>query len=114
MSVPRSDYRTAVAIKNDERMMDVDVDFLLRDQDGGTATYVARCPRCKHGEIAVTVKLASDGGLAEDPACPALCTECEDRLDAMLEVAEGKGSTAKPNDRSTLNAFLKAMNLAWD
>jgi hypothetical protein len=94
-------------------MIEAKITFVLRDQDGTMATYVAPCPRCNVGEIAVTVPLRPDGGFAEDPACPSLCTSCEEGLDAMLDGPQA--ASTKPGSRDSLRQFLKAMNLrAWD
>ena len=47
MNIPATDFRTAVAIRNDTRTVEVTVTFLLTAQDGASATYAATCPRCK-------------------------------------------------------------------
>lgn len=113
MSVPEAGYRTAIAIKHPGRMTEVLVTFMLRQQDGRSATYAAQCPRCAEGEIVAQVKLTADGGFAEAPACPALCLICEDALDAILEPDRGLGDG--PGDRATLGKYLKAMTVrSWD
>jgi hypothetical protein len=115
MSVPRTDYQTAIAIKHDVRMSEVSVTFLLQRQDGDSATYAAVCPRCNAGEIAVTVRLDADGRFAEPPACPTLCVACEDRLDAIMEPGLGTSLADQPKDRATLGKYLKAMSTrSWD
>jgi len=115
MNIPATDFRTAVAIKNDTRTTEVAVTFLLKAQDGVVASYGATCPRCNVGEITVDVVLAPDGSFAEAPACPTLCVACEDRLDLILEPEVKKGLGDQPGDRETLGKYLKAMNLrAWD
>jgi hypothetical protein len=85
MNIPATDFRTAVAIRNDTRTVEVTVTFLLTVQHGASATYAAMCPRCKTGAITVDVALAPDGSFAEAPACPTLCVSCEDRLDLIME-----------------------------
>jgi hypothetical protein len=115
MSVPDAGYRTAIAIKHEGRMMDVLVTFVLRQQDGASATYAAQCPRCAAGEIVVPVRLTLDGAFAEAPACPALCLACEDALDAILEPGDGLAIGDEPGDRATLGKYLKAMTTrSWD
>jgi hypothetical protein len=115
MNIPSTDYRTAVAVKNDPRTVEVAVTFLLKAQVDAQATYAATCPRCHSGEITVDVALAPDGSFAEAPACPTLCLACEDRLDLMLEPPVKKTIGDQPGDRETLGKYLKAMNLrAWD
>lgn len=115
MNIPATDFRTAVAIRNDTRTVEVTVTFLLTAQDGASATYAATCPRCKTGAITVDVALAPDGSFAEAPACPTLCVSCEDRLDLIMEPEAAKGLGDQPGDRETLGKYLKAMNLrAWD
>lgn len=115
MPVPEAGYRTAIAIKHEGRMTDVLVTFRLRSQDGRSATYAATCPRCQAGEILVAVKLDGNGGFAEPPACPALCMDCEEALDAILEPKTLSGLKDEPGDRAALGKFLNAMNVrAWD
>ena len=115
LAVPEAGYRTAIAIKHQGRMAEVPVTFVLRQQDGHSATYVAQCPRCAKGEIIVPVRLTADGAFAEAPACPALCLACEDALDAILEPEKGPGLGDEPGDRATLGKFLKAMTIrSWD
>lgn len=115
MSIPQADYRTAIAIKHEGRMTEVLVTFKLRHQEGRLATYAAPCPRCGEGEITVPVRLTADGGFAEAPACPALCLNCEDALDAILEPDAGPGIGDEPGDRATLGKYLKAMTTrSWD
>lgn len=115
MSIPRADYQTAIAIKHDQRMMNVNVTFSMQSRDAMTATYAAVCPRCNTGEIVVAVNLNADGSFAEAPACPTLCMACEDRLDAILEPGSGKTLADEPNDRAKLNKYIKAMTTrAWD
>lgn len=114
MNVPESGYRTAIAIKHNGRMREVSATFVLREQDGRSAIYAALCPRCSAGEIVVAVKLNPDGSFAEPLACPTLCIDCEDCLDAMLEPGAAKGA-GEPPDRATLKEYLKAMTMrAWD
>lgn len=115
MNVPAADYRTAVAVRNDTRMIETDVTFHLVTQTGDTARYAATCPRCGSGEITVDVPLAADGSFTEPPACPTLCLACEDRLDQLLQPPAKKSLGDQPGDRETLGQYLKAMNLrAWD
>lgn len=115
MKIPETDYRTAVAIRNDMRMKEVAVTFRLLAQNGPSASYAATCPRCHSGEITVEVALAPDGSFAEAPACPTLCLACEDRLDQLLEPPAKAAQGDEPSDRETLGKYLKAMNLrAWD
>ncbi len=115
MTVPEAGYRTAIAIKHQGRMTDVRVTFTLQKQEGMSATYSAPCPRCAVGEIVVPVRLAADGGFAEAPACPALCLDCEDALDAILEPDAGPAVGDEPGDRATLGKYLKAMaTRSWD
>lgn len=115
MKIPATDYRTAVAVRNDTRMVAVDVTFHLTAQNGATASYAATCPRCNSGEITVDVALAPDGSFAAAPACPTLCLACEDRLDQLLEPQAKKPIGEQPGDRETLGKYLKAMNRrAWD
>ena len=115
MEIPATDYRTAVAVRNDTRTKEVSVTFRLTGQSGATASYAATCPRCNAGEITVEVALAPDGSFAEAPACPTLCLACEDRLDQLLEPKPKLDLGDKPGDRETLEKYLKAMNLrAWD
>ena len=115
MTIPETDYRTAVAIRNDTRMKQVTVTFRLTGQTSQQASYAAVCPRCHQGEIAVDVALAPDGSFAEPPACPTLCLACEDRLDQLLEPQAKATLGEQPGDRETLGKYLKAMNLrAWD
>ena len=115
MNIPATDYRTAVAVRNDTRTVEVEVIFHLRDQTETTACYAAKCPRCHSGEITVDVPLAADGSFAEAPACPTLCLACEDRLDQLLDPPAKKNIGDQPGDRETLGKYLKAMNLrAWD
>ena len=115
MNIPATDFRTAVAVRNDTRTVQVAVTFLLKSQSGATASYAATCPRCNSGEITVDVPLAADGSFAEAPACPTLCLACEDRLDQLLDPPEKKTIGEQPGDRETLGKYLKAMNLrAWD
>ena len=115
MNIPAEDYRTAIAIRNDPRMKEVTVTFLLTAQQDTSASYAATCPRCHSGEITVDVALAADGSFAEAPACPTLCFACEDRLDQLLEPQAKVPLGDKPGDRETLGKYLKAMNLrAWD
>ena len=114
MDVPEAAYRTAISIKHTGRMTEVNATFALREQQGESAIYVARCPRCGVGDITVTVKLNPDGSFAETPACPTLCISCEDGLDAMLEPGAAKPA-AKPYDRAALSEHLKAMSeRPWD
>jgi hypothetical protein len=102
-------------VKHDGPMTEVDVTFTLQDHSANAATYSAICPRCNTGEIVVTVALDAGGGFREAPACPTLCVDCEDRLDALLEGSESKGPKKGPGDRASLNAFLKVMNVRpWD
>lgn len=115
MNIPETDYRTAVAVRNDTRTRQVTVTFVLTGQSGRQASYTATCPRCHEGEITVDVALAPDGSFAEVPACPTLCMACEDRLDALLEPQARESIGDQPGDRETLGKYLKAMNLrAWD
>jgi hypothetical protein len=115
MSVPRSSYRTAIAIKHGGQTTEVLVTFMLRQKVGPSATYAAPCPRCAAGEIVVPVRLRADGGFAEAPACPALCLVCEDALDAILEPEAGSGPRDEPGGRATLGKYLKAMTVrSWD
>ncbi len=115
MNIPATDLRTAVAIKNDTRTTEANVTFLLKVQNGSSATYAATCPRCNSGQITVDVALAADGSFAEAPACPTLCLDCEDRLDHIMEPQAGKSLGDQPGDRETLGKYLRAMNLrAWD
>jgi hypothetical protein len=115
MSVPEAGYRTAIAVTHGGRMSEVNVTFTLRSQDGASAAYAAPCPRCKVGEISVTVGINPDGSFAEVPACPTLCMDCEDGLDALLEPAAGKSLADESNGRATLSKYLKAMTVrAWD
>ena len=115
MNIPASDFRTAVAVRNDTRTVEVAVTFRLRDQSETTACYAATCPRCNSGEITVDVPLAADGSFAEAPACPTLCLACEDRLDQLLDPPAKNNIGDQPGDRETLGKYLKAMNLrAWD
>jgi hypothetical protein len=115
MSVPEAGYQTAIAIKHPGRMKDVLVTFVLRGQDGSSATYAAACPRCAKGEIIVPVRLTAEGGFAEAPACPALCLDCEDVLDAILEPDKGPALGDEPGDRATLGKYLRAMTVrSWD
>jgi hypothetical protein len=115
MSVPQAGYRTAIAVTHGGRMSEVSVTFTLRSQDGTSAAYAAPCPRCEAGEISVTVKINADGSFAEVPACPALCMDCEDRLDALLEPEAGKSLADESNGRAMLSKYLKAMNVrSWD
>ncbi len=80
----------AIAIQHDERLTDVELTFLLQDQEGTTATYKARCPRCNEGEIVATLPLNADGSLPEDPAVPGFCLDCEERLDAILGTQDSR------------------------
>ncbi len=113
--VPQSEYRTAIAIQHDERLTDVELTFLLQDQEGTTATYKARCPRCNEGEIVATLPLNADGSLPEDPAVPGFCLDCEERLDAILGTQDSRETRARPDDRATLRTLLKTMNVRpWD
>ena len=115
MSVPEAAYRTAIAVKHGGRMSEVSVTFTLQSQNGTSAAYAAACPRCKVGEISVTVGIYPNGSFAEVPACPALCVDCEDGLDALLEPAAGKSLADESNGRATLGKYLKAMSVrAWD
>jgi hypothetical protein len=115
MNVPEAGYRTAIAIKHPGRMTEVTVTFTLREQVGNSATYAGLCPRCKTGEIVVAVKLDPDGRFAEPPACPMLCMDCEDRLDAVLEPQPGLSLADEPGNRATLGKYLKAMSLrSWE
>ena len=115
MNVPESGYRTAIAIKHQGRMAEVSVTFLLREQNGASAVYAGLCPRCNAGEIVVEVKLDPEGSFAEAPACPMLCMDCEDRLDAVLDPPTGLGLADEPGNRATLGKYLKAMTTrAWD
>lgn len=115
MNVPEAGYRTAIAIKHEGRMTEVLVTFVLRQQDGASATYAAPCPRCSSGEIVVAVALNPDGSFAGVPACPALCLDCEDALDAILEPNTGISLADEPGNRETLGKYLKAMTTrAWD
>ena len=115
MDIPETDYRTAVAVRNDTRTKQVAVTFRLTAQSGASASYVATCPRCNMGEITVEVALAPDGSFAEAPACPTLCLACEDRLDQLLEPRAKQDLGDKPGDRETLEKHLRAMNLrSWD
>ena len=115
MEIPETDYRTALAVRNDTRMKEVTVTFQLLAQEGASASYAATCPRCNTGEITVDVALAPDGSFAEAPACPTLCLACEDRLDQLLEPRAKLDIGQQPGDRETLGKYLKAMNLrAWD
>ena len=115
MDIPETDYRTAVAVRNDTRTKQVTVTFRLTGQHGATARYAVTCPRCNSGEITVDVALAADGSFAEAPACPTLCLACEDRLDQLLEPPAKQDLGDKPGDRETLGTYLKAMNRrAWD
>ncbi len=110
MRVPEVGYRTALAIKHDVKTREVTVTFVLRDQDGQSASYAALCPRCNVGELIVEVGLAPDGSFADIPACPTLCLGCEDALDALLEPAASPDLQNSSGDRATLNTFLKLMN----
>jgi hypothetical protein len=115
LAVPEAGYRTAIAIKHPGRMAEVPVTFVLRQQDGNSATYAALCPRCAKGEIIVPVRLTAEGAFAEAPACPALCLACEDALDAILEPEKGPDLGSEPGDRATLGKYLKAMSIrSWD
>jgi hypothetical protein len=115
LAVPGAGYRTAIAIKHPGRMAEVLVTFVLRQQDGSSATYAAPCPRCAKGEIIVPVRLTAEGAFAEAPACPALCMACEDALDAILEPDTGPGLSGEPGDRATLGKYLKAMTVrSWE
>lgn len=115
MQVPRTDYRTAIAIKHEGQMSDVTVTFDLRTHDSTSATYAARCPRCNTGDIAVTVSLDPDGSFAEAPACPSLCMACEDKLDAMLDPVSNTALRDEPGSRATLSKYLEAMSTrSWD
>jgi hypothetical protein len=115
MNVPEAGYRTAIAIKHQGRMAKVSVTFLLREQNGTSATYAGPCPRCNAGEIIVEVKLDPEGSFAEAPACPMLCMDCEDRLDAVLDPPPGPDLASEPGNRATLGKYLKAMTTrAWD
>ena len=64
MSIPTTDFRTAVAIRNDTRTTEVTVTFLLKAQNGASAAYVSTCPRCQVGVIKVEVSLAHEGRLS--------------------------------------------------
>jgi hypothetical protein len=91
------------------------VTFVLSEQDGTSATYEALCPRCGSGKIVVSVALDPDGSFAAEPACPALCVDCEDRLDAILEPEAAKPIADEPGNRATLAKYLKAMTQrSWD
>ena len=115
MNVPEVGYRTAIAIKHPGRMTEVTVTFTLREKVGNSATYAGPCPRCTAGEIVVDVKLNPGGSFAEAPACPMLCMDCEDRLDAVLEPQPGLSLADEPGNRATLGKYLKAMTVrAWD
>ncbi len=115
MIVPKSEYRTAIAIKHDQRMAEVAVTFMLREQLGSSARYAALCPRCKRGEIVVDVELTPDMNFRETPACPSLCLDCEDRLDSVLEPESAPRPADGLGDREALSAHLKAMNSrSWD
>ena len=79
---------------------------------GVASTAVAVCAA---GEIVVPVRLTADGGFAEAPACPALCLDCEDALDAILEPETGPAIGDEPGERATLGKYLKAMSTrSWD
>lgn len=115
MRIPQVGYRTAVAVKHDARTVEVDVTFVLREQDGRSATYTAVCPRCNAGELSATVGLTPEGDFAEAPACPTLCLDCEDAMDAMLDPAGSSALRDGPGDRASLSEFLKLMNSrSWD
>jgi hypothetical protein len=115
MNVPAEGYRTSIVIKHEGRMTEVLVTFSLRQREDGVATYAAPCPRCAAGEIVVPVRLTADGGFAEAPACPALCLDCEDALDAILEPETGPAIGDEPGERATLGKYLKAMSTrSWD
>lgn len=115
MMVPRTDYRTAIAIKHDEAMKQVTTTFYLRDRHPAAATYAASCPRCDEGEIVVEVRLKPDQSFAEAPACPSLCLACEDRLDALLEPPGAPGPESEEGGRAGLEQHIRTMNRrAWD
>ena len=115
MNVPAEGYRTSIVIKHEGRMTEVLVTFSLRQREDGVATYAAQCPRCAAGEIVVPVRLTVDGSFAEAPACPALCLDCEDALDAILEPETGPAIGDEPGDRATLGKYLKVMSTrSWD
>lgn len=115
MSVPQADYRTAIAIKHEGQMKEVNVIFTLREHNAASAIYAAICPRCNTAEITVDVKLTPEGAFAEPPACPMLCVACEDSLDAILEPDKGTSLADEPGNRETLTKYLKAMTVrSWD
>lgn len=115
MQVPEATYRSAIAITHSGRMKDVNVTFVLQSRHDSVATYTAKCPRCKAGDISVTVPLKPDGSFAEPPACPMLCLACEDRMDAMLEPGTGREAGQEPSDRAGLDQFIRTMNIrSWD
>lgn len=115
LPVPEAGYRTAIAIKHEGRMTEVLVTFALRGHEGTYANYAAPCPRCAAGEIVVQVELTAEGGFVQAPACPALCLDCEDALDAILEPSAGPGVGDEPGGRATLGRYLKAMTTrSWD
>ena len=59
--------------------------------------------------------LDGKSGFAEAPACPALCLDCEDALDALLEPKSTSRIGDEPGDRATLGKYLKAMTIrSWD
>ena len=115
MRVPETAYRSAIAIKHNGKMTDVIVTFVLQSRNDQVANYAAQCPRCNDGRISVAVPLKPDGSFAEHPACPMLCLECEDRMDAMLEPGTEGATGREPSDRAGLNQFIRTMNLrSWD
>jgi hypothetical protein len=94
-------------------MKTVTVTFALRDRRGDTATYVATCPRCHAGELVAIADLDQDGKFKEPPACPALCLDCEDRLDAILEPS-APDLSSESSGRGTMDKYLKAMKPSWE
>jgi hypothetical protein len=113
MEIPDSSYRTAIAIKSASRMKTVAVTFALRERQGDTATYAATCPRCHEGELIAIAELDQNGKFKELPACPALCLDCEDRLDAILEPSAPDHSS-ESSGRGTMDKYLKAMKPSWE
>lgn len=115
MRVPETAYRSAIAIMHNGRMTDVSVTFVLLSWADNVASYAAECPRCNEGRIDVAVPLQPDGRFAEPPACPMMCLECEDRMDAMLEPRTEKEAGRELSDRAGLDQFIRTMNIrSWD
>jgi len=109
LKVPAVQYRTAIAIKNAVQTNEVVVTFTLTGQESDCATYSAPCPRCHVGEIGVDVKLNPDGGFAEPLACPALCLDCEERLDAILGQGTSVDLKNEPSGRATLKKYIQGL-----